>query len=250
PTVALMPDITPPPLRSKANGVINLMGGFGALLAFFLGSQLYRISPALPFVFGGVVMVLVTLLLRRQIVEPATVEGSGEAKGSVGILSALREVWADPDDSARAMLAAIFFWFVGWSGIEAFFTLYGREMWGISEAAGAFYLGFFSLSLMVFAVPAGFVGTGIGRGRTIRIGLACLVLALFALALIGRESLAVPALRILTRMFGGSITEAGYPAIVEWVLVRLSLIMPILLAFAGASWALININSYPMVVDM
>jgi hypothetical protein len=49
PLIALMPDITPSPLRSKANGVINLMGGIGALLAAFGGAALYSLNKVAPF---------------------------------------------------------------------------------------------------------------------------------------------------------------------------------------------------------
>src|SRR4030042_3331032 len=49
PTVALMPDITPSPLRSKANGIINLMGGLGTTMAFLGGAFLYRLNKGLPF---------------------------------------------------------------------------------------------------------------------------------------------------------------------------------------------------------
>ncbi len=52
------------------------------------------------------------------------------------------DVWTDPDKSARNMLLAIFFWFVGWTGIEALFTLYGVEVWGMTPDQAAFSLGF------------------------------------------------------------------------------------------------------------
>ncbi len=64
PTVALMPDMTPSPLRSKANGIINFMGGLGgALLAFFVFSSLYRMDPAFPFLATAALMVLIVGLL-------------------------------------------------------------------------------------------------------------------------------------------------------------------------------------------
>ena len=49
PTIALMPDVTPPEERSRANGIINFMGGVGALLALFGGAWLYRLDPSYPF---------------------------------------------------------------------------------------------------------------------------------------------------------------------------------------------------------
>lgn len=251
PTVALMPDITPPALRSKANGVINLMGGLGALLAFFVGSRLYRINPTLPFAFAGILMIISALVLRWRIREPEVVEGVGEDGETVGILDALGEVWRDPDRSAIYMLLAIFSWFVAWNGIEAFFTLYGKDVWGISEASGALYLGFFSLALVAFAIPAGFLATSIGRARTIKIGIVGLAVCLAMIGLVGSDSLGRPVLNALnTLFFSGSVGADGQPAIVGAMLARASIIVPAVLALAGMFWAAININSYPMVVDM
>ncbi len=251
PTVALMPDITPPALRSKANGVINLMGGLGALLAFFVGSRLYRANPALPFVFSGILMILITLILRWRIRESEAVAGAEGDGETVGILDVLREVGRDQDRSAIRMLLAIFFWFVAWNGIEAFFTLYGKDVWGISEASGALYLGFFSLALVAFAIPAGFLATSIGRARTIRIGIVGLAVCLSIIGLVGSDSLGRPILALLNRLFfAGSVDAEGQLAIVGAMLARASIIVPAVLALAGMFWAAININSYPMVVDM
>lgn len=251
PTVALMPDITPPALRSKANGVINLMGGLGALLAFFVGSRLYSINPTLPFVFAGILMILITLVLRLRIREPEIVEGVGEDGQTVGILDALGEVRRDSDRSAMHMLLAIFFWFIAWNGIEAFFTLYGKDVWGISEASGALYLGFFSLALVAFAIPAGFLATSIGRARTIKIGIVGLAVCLAIIGLVGSDSLGRPVLGLLNGLFfAGSVGADGQLAIVGAMLARASIIVPAVLALAGMFWAAININSYPMVVDM
>ncbi|MDK2931274.1 MAG: hypothetical protein PWR07_1405 [Bacillota bacterium] len=219
PTVALMPDITPSPLRSKANGIINFMGGLGALLAFFVFSQLFKVDPSLPFVVTSALMVVVLLVLLRTIREPRDADSSGNAVGgkeeSVGIIQAMGEVLADRDKSALCLLLAIFFWFVGWSGVEALFTLYGVEVWGMTPAAASFVLGFFSLSFLVFAIPSGFIATAIGRRRTILAGIVGLSLMLLAMRF------ARP---------GTTLTA--------------------LLLVGGVAWALININSYPMVVDM
>ena len=70
PVIALMPDLTPPKLRSKANGVINFMGGVGAILTFLIGSKLYDVNPALPFVLFSILMVLVLILFIFRLREP------------------------------------------------------------------------------------------------------------------------------------------------------------------------------------
>ena len=219
PTVALMPDITPSPLRSKANGIINFMGGLGALLAFFVFSQLFKVDPDLPFVVTSALMVVVLLVLLKTIREPRDADGAANAGGgkeeSVGIVQAMGEVLANRDKSALCLLLAIFFWFVGWSGVEALFTLYGVEVWGMTPAAASFVLGFFSLSFLVFAIPSGFIATAIGRRRTILAGIVGLSLMLLAMRF-----------------------------------ARPGMTLTALLLVGGVAWALININSYPMVVDM
>jgi maltose/moltooligosaccharide transporter len=251
PTVALMPDVTPPPLRSKANGVINLMGGVGAMVALFAGSALYRFNPAYPFIMGAVLMILSVAILKWRIVEPREVEGaSGEAGQSIGISGALMQVLTDTEKSALYMLVAIFSWFVAWNGIEAFFTLYAREVWGVSEATGATYLGFFSVTLVAFAIPAGFIATSIGRARTIRIGIIGLAVCLAGLGLLARDSLGMPLLEALNSVFGLGHDPSGEARLIGWLLGSTGIIVPALLAVAGVFWALININSYPMVVDM
>ncbi|WP_276643793.1 MFS transporter [Caldibacillus debilis] len=58
PTIALMPDITPEPKRTRANGIINFMGGVAAIIAFALGSRLFKTNEAAPFLFSGLVLLL------------------------------------------------------------------------------------------------------------------------------------------------------------------------------------------------
>src|SRR5512139_1589902 len=58
PVVALMPDITPSPYRSQANGIINFMGGVGAILSFLVGARLYEINTAYPFWLGSILVLV------------------------------------------------------------------------------------------------------------------------------------------------------------------------------------------------
>ena len=74
PTVALMPDITPSHLRSKANGVINLMGGLGALIAYFALSTLYKKSPVYPFLVTSLLMFAVAFALYHWVREEKSIE--------------------------------------------------------------------------------------------------------------------------------------------------------------------------------
>lgn len=214
PTVALMPDITPRPLRSQANGIINLMGGLGALLAFFAAAPLYRRDPHLPFLLTAVIVLLTVAALYWKIKEPRHLAGEQETK-ELPFTEAVRSVFQLSRRDTLYLLLAIFAWFVGYQGLEAFFTLYGINVLGIDEAAGAMTLGFFALSFLIFAVPAGFLAGRIGRRNTIRTGLVLLLLV-FVVAFSVRSLVVIQALFLL----------------------------------GGLSWALINVNSYPMVVEM
>lgn len=214
PAVALMPDITPRPLRSQANGIINFMGGLGALLAFFVAGPLYRVDKHIPFIATAVVVLVAVAILRWRIKEPATLEGEKETR-EAPFLKAVGSVFKPDRRSALWLLLAIFAWFVGYNGIEAFFTLYGVHVLGVDPAAGAFTLGFLSLAFLVFAIPAGFLSARLGRKNTIRTGLV-LLLVVLAGALFTRSIWVVRALFLL----------------------------------AGIAWAMVNVNSYPMVVEM
>ncbi|MCU0487229.1 MAG: MFS transporter [Anaerolineales bacterium] len=107
PVVALMPDITPSPKRSQANGIINFMGGIGSIIAFLGGSKLYEINPAYPFWLGSGLVILAALLVFLLIREPKEYEAS---KAQPDLLASLKEVLQGKEKSALLILMAIFFW--------------------------------------------------------------------------------------------------------------------------------------------
>ena len=209
PTVALMPDVTPSPLRSKANGVINFMGGFAAVIAYGLGGLLYKKDTAYPFYMSSIIMVLALIVLYTFIKEPKlTVEEESNEEGKT-------EKNVAKNKSLIFLLFAIFFWFTGFNAVETFFSLYGQKVLGINPGTASIVLTSFSLSFLIFAIPAGFIGTKLGRKKTILTGIiGCLAV-------------------FMPLIFLKNVT-----AIV------------IFLVVGGIFWALININSYPMVVEM
>jgi MFS family permease len=217
PTVALMPDITPPPLRSKANGIINFMGGLASVFVLMGGSFLYRQNKNLPFVMTAIMMIAALSLLLKFIKEPSVGVASEEEK--VHLKDAIRAIKTDEDKSILFILFAIFFWFVGYQGIEATFSNYCVEYLNLQVSDASFILSFFALAFLVFAIPAGFIGTALGKRKTILLGI------------IGDASIF-----ILVAMIG---TIFPYNKI----------LMMALMFVGGFFWALININSYPMVVE-
>lgn len=223
PTVALMPDITPAPLRSKANGVINLMGGVGSVIAFLVGSKLYDVNNAYPFYMAAVLLLVSVVILFFNIKEKRDVlpyDDTGKKDESGGgklKLGKIRQLFSDKKSLRNVLflLLAIFFWFVAFNAVSTFFTLYGQKHLGVPESLAAGKLTYFSLSMVVFALPAGFIGTWIGKKKTIVIGI-CVIIAVF-----------------IAVFFTNDINVIGY-----------------LFIAGGAGWAFININSYPFVVGM
>jgi maltose/moltooligosaccharide transporter len=227
PVIALMPDVTPSQFRSQANGVINFMGGIGAIVSFLVGARLYEMNPAFPFWLGSVLVIVASLLVFILIREPKDYQAS-ETKPSMWL--SLQGVIHDPDKSALRILLAIFFWFLGYNAIEAFFTLYSQKHLGLAEADGARLLGQLSLTFVIFALPAGYIGARLGRRKTILTGLAMMALIIMMIYLL-------PVTTLTTRL-----TRLPVLGVVPVIGLCLMLI--------GAAWALININSLPMVVDM
>jgi MFS family permease len=227
PVVALMPDITPSPFRSQANGIINFMGGVGAIASFLGGAALYKLNHAFPFWMGSALVLGAAALVLIFIKEPREYAAS---EAQPGMLASLRTVLQDADKSALRLLLAIFFWFLGYTAIEAFFTLYAKNYLGLDEADGARLLGQLSLIFVIFALPAGYLGGRFGRRKTIVTGIALMSLTMLAMFF-------TPPAVLVTQ-----VTKLPVLGVVP--------VLGLLLMLAGAAWALININSLPMVVDM
>ncbi|OOC62416.1 SLC45 family MFS transporter [Paenibacillus ihbetae] len=210
PTVSLMPDITEERRRTRANGIINFMGGVGSILAFGAGSILYNAHPSLPFIAAAVVTLASLLILTVFIKERRDAPGyqaQTEGKSAVSFKKQLNR-------TTVFLLAAIFFWFVAYQGVETLFTLYGKNEMGLTESQASFSLTFFSLAFVLFAIPSGWLGSKFGKKRVITIGVLGLLIVFSLVPLI--ESL---------------------------------LVLRILLTVGGLFWACININSYPFVVS-
>jgi len=211
PVVSLMPDITPGHLRSQANGVVNLMGGVGSLLAFLGGGFLFKLGGfPLPFLMSAVLMLGALAVLALFVREPKEAY-EPEKQAEKTPLNLTR----GEKKSLLLILLGVFFWFTGYNAIETFFTLYATNTLGMDVGSAAMTLAIFSLTFLVFAVPSGYIGATLGRRKTILIGL------------IGTTALFIPLI------FLSNI----------WV-------TRICLFAGGLFWACVNINSLPMVVRL
>jgi len=211
PVIALMPDITPSQFRSQANGLINLMGGFGAILAFAGGAALFKLNPAYPFWAASILLVLACAIVFWQIREPKD-STTQAVESRPGLVASLKTILGEREKSALLLLLAIFAWFVGYNAVSKFFTLYGVLALKMEASQASFLLTFLALMFVLFAVPSGYIAARFGRRRTILTGLALLG---FLMALI--------------RLLPPERQTSG-------------ILLPFLLALAGIGWALINMS--------
>jgi maltose/moltooligosaccharide transporter len=214
PTIAYLGDLFQPSERSTANGVINLMGGLGGAVALFGGGALYKVGIPLPFIVGSGVMLLAILIILLAVKEPPP-EEDDESDEQEGVLQSLKLAWSQGGKNGFFLLGAIFSWFVAWNAMEAFFTLYARNVLDIDVGTGTQMLTAFAALLILFAIPSGLIATRVGRKPTILTGLAGMFIGL----------------------------TVGY-------FIHQQTILLIILAVMGIFWALININSLPMVYDL
>jgi Na+/melibiose symporter-like transporter len=237
PVVALMPDITPSEKRSQANGIINFMGGIGTIIALQTGGMLYKLSPSFPFWLGSALVVIAALIVFFFVREPKEVDQSREKQPSM--IESLREVLNDEDRSGARILFAIFCWFVGYSAVDTFFTLYAQEHLGIDPGDGATLLSVFPLFFVLFAIPSGFLAARIGRRVAISIGLLIVTMILLLLYFLPAGTLLAPVSPL--PLVGIPLTEGGP---------RMLTLAGVMLIFGGIGWAFVNINSLPMVVEL
>jgi maltose/moltooligosaccharide transporter len=237
PVVALMPDITPSKNRSQANGIINFMGGIGTIIALQTGGMLYKISPSFPFWLGSILVILAALIVFLFVKEPKEYEENDNKQP--GMIESLQEVLKDEDRSGARILFAIFFWFLGYSAVETFFTLYAQNHLGINAGDGATLLSVFPLFFVLFAIPSGFLAARMGRRVAISIGLIAVAVVLALLYILPAKTLLGPVAPL--PLVGIPLAEGGP---------RMLTTAGVLLIFGGIGWAFVNINSLPMVVEL
>lgn len=205
PCVALMPDLTPPALRSEGNSVINLVGGVGSLLALQAativcaiggwdkGTQEEEYIPYV-FLFASIVMIICTLVVTFFVKEPdsrlkvqmqANMENDAKAKRQAEKEAAKKEkerlkaikLSRGERVSLICMLAGLFFLFCGANAIQTFFALFAAEILGKSSGEATSMLTIFAVSTAIGAIPAGLLGRKFGRKKTIVAGLLMFITA-------------------------------------------------------------------------
>ena len=218
PVISLMPDHTPPERRSTANGIINLMGGIGVLIAFGGLSLLYDIDPRLTFGIGATILALTLVVVWRSADRhPPYVDdvSDGSARPVRDALGGVRLLASRPNRGQLLVLAAMATYFIGFAGLDAMFPLYGVEQLGLTEGRAAFILTFFAGSFILLALVAGMLGTRFGKIPMMLTGLAILPVLFLA---------AIP---------------VRSPALIAGLFV-----------VGGFAWGLVNVQAMPLVADL
>lgn len=218
PVIALMPDITPTQNRSKANGIINLMGGIGSLTAYIIGGQLYDMNESYPFLLSAFLIIISFIVLFIGIKEKRDVISYEKVEEETNLFQGMGVVLKNKNTTF--LLLAITSWFIAYNGVETFFTRYSVNYLGISASKATFSLAFISLAFLIFALPAGIIGGKIGKKNTIRLGVGVATILMLIVYFINPEQ----------------ENSMLYTRIIFLIL--------------GLAWASININSYPLIADM
>ena len=156
PAVAMMPDITPKPLRSKANAIINLMGALGGILYLVITTFLYsakrtgnldHVSYVPLFLIVGAIMLVSLLIVMVSIREPEISremreyeKAHPEENLTVVDASGQERLPAPVKRSMVFLLFSIALWFIGYNAMETWFTTYADRVWGMSLGAASLCL--------------------------------------------------------------------------------------------------------------
>ena len=228
PAVALMPDVTVKPLRSKANAVINLTGTAGGILVLVLG-MVFSTSKNKYMSYTGYVLAVCAIMLLGFVLflltvkekkwaaemEEDTAKYGLEEPASPDVPAEKRKLTKGELTSLLLLLASVALWFIGYNSITSKYSVYASNELGFDYN---FTLIVAQAAAIVSYIPVGIISSKLGRKKTILAGILMLAAA-FA---------------------GGTLVSPETPAAIMY---------PIF-ALAGIGWASINVNSFPMVVEL
>ncbi len=229
PAVAYMPDVTEKPLRSKANAVINLVGYLGGIFStvvmmFMLKSEKNASGEAvysegqsfLPVFLVIAAFMLITVLIMVFAVKenklPHVVDTSDEAVTPGENKRMPRDVFR----SLVLILLSVFLWFMAYNAVTTAFSRYCVQIWNVDLGASSSYLLVATVAAIASFVPLGFVSGALGRKKTILLGISLMTVCYFIAIFIKEQT------PLMYAIFG----------------------------LVGIGWAAINVNSFPMVVEM
>ncbi len=236
PAVALMPDVTPKPLRSKGNAIINLMGAIGGIVYLIIASVLYSSSrtKGLEHVdYMALFMVVAAIMIISLIIVMFTVDEvrlnremleyekqHPEEDLSEEASDGTRQLPPSVKKSLGFLLASVALWYIGYNAVETWFTTFAVNIWGMSLGSASICLTIVSIGAIVSFIPVGNISTRTGRKPMIIMGTVLLTLCFGAMAV------------------AGALLTSFHP------------VLYVVFVLLGFAWASINVNSLPMVLEM
>ena len=228
PAVALMPDVTVKPLRSKGNAIINLMGTAGGIIVLAF-SSIFGISKDPYMSYTGYVIATCVVMLVGLGIFIATVkerQWADEMEATTKALGLEDVVVPESNEPKRMLdraefksliliLASVALWYIGYNSITSKYSVYSANILGVDYGLTLIVA---QAAAIVSYIPVGMIASKFGRKKTILAGVVMLATAFFIGNFIG----------------AGSSTLVMYP----------------IFALAGIGWATINVNSFPMVVEL
>ena len=221
PAVALMPDLTPKPLRSKGNAVINLMGAVGGVYALVMISLLVG-SGATPdyfplFLSIGLLMLFSIAILyftvpEKKLRAQMDMQDESDKAAPASTANLPREV----KRSLFFILLSVALWYIAYNAVTTAFSRYATHVWGLENGGYANCLMVATVAAIISYIPIGALSSKIGRKRTILIGVA-----------------------LLTFCYLCASFYTTYHST-----------MNLFFGIIGFAWAAINVNSFPMVVEI
>ncbi|AFA47193.1 MFS transporter [Acetobacterium woodii] len=231
PAVALMPDVTPKPLRSKGNAVINLMGAVGGILVLgmvaLLAPNKDNVNYWPLFLVTAGIMVAGVVVLKLTVNEPEAVKKMRSDSAAMGIdveeaenddqtLVTHEKLSREYQKSLIFILLSVALWFMGYNAVTSAFSKYALVALDIKASQSAMILMVASIAAIISFIPVGIISSKVGRKKIILLSVV-----------------------VLAIVFG---TASFYTAFNPLLFVSF--------AVAGIAWAAINVNSLPMVLEM
>lgn len=236
PAVALMPDVTPKPLRSKGNAIINLMGTLGGVFTLAATGLLVSKGPsgredygalflAVSLLMAAAVTVLLLTIRENRLAHEVELQNLALAQSAPGSEredetpssgAGFRSLDPALRRSLILILCSVSLWFMGYNAVTTAFTKYVSVQWGYDIKAASQCLMVATVGAVVSYLPVGMLSARFGRKRMIQAGVL-----------------------LLAASFGAAALFSTFSPVLYGVF-----------ALVGAAWAMINVNSYPMVVEI
>ena len=236
PAVALMPDVTRKPLRSRANAIINLMGAVGGIIYLLIAAVMYsekrvaglsHVNYMPLFLIVAGIMLISLMIVMFTVDEPRLAaevreyeEQHPEENLSVTDKGGNEELPKPVKRSLLFLLVSIALWFIAYNAVETWFTTFANRMWNMSLGSASLCLTIATVGAILSYIPVGAIAARVGRKKMIYAGIIMMFAAF----------------------------SAGF--VYTLLSNRFHPVLYVLFVLIGIGWASINVNSLPMVVEM